>query len=81
MGWGDDYEPHGEGQQIDLTGLPAGDYVLVHTANPDRRLRETDYGNNSASLRLRLGWSGGRDGRPVIEVLARCPSGPSCPRR
>ena len=60
MGWGDDYDPHLEGQQIDVTGLPAGVYVLRHPSNPERRLRESSYANNSASLRLRLTWPNGR---------------------
>ena len=33
VGWGDDYDPHLEGQEFDVTTLPAGRYVLVHRVN------------------------------------------------
>ena len=65
-GFGDDYVPEKEGQSIDVTGLPPGRYVLVHSANPDRLLRERSYANNEASVLLRL-----RAGR--VTVLRRCP--------
>ena len=81
VGFADVYEPHLEGQQIDVTGLPGGVYLLVHTANADRRLREARYSNNSASLRLRLEWRRGRARRPRVRILARCPSRPRCAAR
>ena len=79
VGWTDVYDPHLEGQQIDVTGLPAGAYDLVHRANPDRRLRETSYANNAASVRLRLGWPGGHGAKPAVRVVARCPARARCP--
>ena len=81
VGWGDDYDPHLEGQQIDVTGLRAGAYVLVHRVNPERRLRELRYDNNDASVRLRLTWPGGRNAPPRVKVLRRCPGRASCPAR
>ena len=71
-GYGDDYAPVLEGQYVDVTGL-AGDFVLVHLANPDRMLREASYANNAASVALRL------DGRGGLEILARCPDSDRCP--
>jgi hypothetical protein len=56
-GYGDDYVPRLEGQWIDITGLPAGSYVLRHRVNVERVLRESDYGNNSAETRFELSWS------------------------
>jgi Lysyl oxidase len=56
-GYGDDYVPRLEGQWIDLTGLPAGRYVLRHRVNVGRALRESDYGDNSASVSFDLRWS------------------------
>ena len=35
-GFGDDYEPGREGQFVDVTNVPAGRYLLVHRANPER---------------------------------------------
>ena len=58
-GFGDDYVPQKEGQSIDVTHVPPGQYVLVHTANPDGVLRERSYANNSAAALLAL------DGRHV----------------
>jgi hypothetical protein len=78
VGYGDDYPANLEGQFVRLTGLPAGRYVLIHRVNVQRRLRETDYGNNAASLLLRLRW---RAGVPNIRVLRSCPDTERCPRR
>jgi hypothetical protein len=41
-------------QWIDVTGVPDGEYVLRVTTNPDRRVYELDYTNNSAEVRIRL---------------------------
>ena len=54
VGYGDVYQPLREGQYADVSGLPPGVYVLVHHVNAGRRLRESDYGNDAASVRLRL---------------------------
>jgi hypothetical protein len=65
-GYGDDYVPALEGQYVVLDGVPAGRYRLVHRANPERALRESDYSNNTASVLLELSW---RDGKPRITLL------------
>jgi hypothetical protein len=78
VGWGDDYKPHLEGQEFDVTRLPAGRYLLVHSVNPERVLVERDYGNNVASLAFMLSWPDGRDRAPRINVLERCPSSATC---
>jgi len=74
-GYGDNYLPHLEGQSLPLSGLPAGRYVLIHRANADRALRESDYGNNSASLLLELRWEARG---PTVSVLASCPDTDRC---
>lgn len=66
VGYGDDYLPHLEGQSIDLTGVPDGTYRLVHHVNPDRSLIESDYGNNVASVLIRVVWSRGPDEFPEV---------------
>jgi Lysyl oxidase len=75
VGYGDDYAANLEGQWLPLDGLRAGRYLLVHRVNADRRLRETSYANNAASLLLRLRW---RDGGPFIDILAECPDTARC---
>jgi hypothetical protein len=75
VGYGDDYPANLEGQSLPLTGLPAGRYLLIHNVNAQRRLLETDYGNNAASLLLRLEW---RARAPSLRVLRRCPDTERC---
>jgi hypothetical protein len=50
----------------------------VHRVNSDRRLRETRYDNDAASLLLELRWTGGE---PSIRVLATCPGTDRCAAR
>jgi Lysyl oxidase len=66
-GFGDDYVPRLEGQWIDITGLPAGSYVLRHRVNVDRVLRESDYENNSAETPFELSWSD--SGTPTVVAV------------
>lgn len=77
-GFGDDYHAHLEGQYLDVTGLPAGRYLLVHRVNADRSLVESDYGNNAASMLLELGWPGGLSEPPSVTPLAVCPDSDRC---
>ena len=74
-GFTDRYLAFFHGQNVDITGLPAGVYVLVHRANPRIRLRELRYENNAASVRIRLGW---RAGNPRVRVLRECPETAAC---
>lgn len=78
-GYVDRYPAFFHGQDVDVTGVPAGEYVLVHIANPQRLARELRYSNNAASVRLRLTWPEGRSAAPKVEVLARCGDSASCP--
>ncbi len=65
-GYGDAYDPFLEGQSLDVRGLPAGVYTLVHRVNTERRLRESRYDDDIASVRVRLIWTGGGRGRVVV---------------
>ena len=76
VGYGDDYAANLEGQYLPLDGLSDGRYELVHRVNRDQRIQETGYGNNAASVLLRLRW---RRGVPYVRVLARCADSASCP--
>ncbi len=78
VGYIDRYPALFHGQDLDLTGLPAGRYVLAHRANPDRRMRELRYTNNAASALLRLAWPNGPAAAPVVHVLRRCESSGEC---
>jgi hypothetical protein len=79
IGYSDVYPAHFHGQNIDVTRVPAGTYVLVHRASPDLLIREQRYENNAASLRIRLSWPQGRSTAPAIRVLRRCPAAERCP--
>jgi len=74
-GYTDLYPPHLHGQNLELRGIPAGVYVLVHRANPEELLEELDYTNNAASLRIRLTWRGRM---PRVEELRRCEGSERC---
>lgn len=47
-GWADEYGTHLDGQFIDVTGLPHGEYVLEEEVNAHRLYKELDYNNNRA---------------------------------
>lgn len=79
VGYVDRYPALFHGQDVDLTGLRAGLYVLVHRANPDRTMRESRYSNDAASLLLRLTWPQGRRAAPSVAVLRRCEASERCP--
>jgi hypothetical protein len=79
VGWGDVYKAYLEGQHLELNGLPAGRYLLVHRVNVKRRLKESDYTNNAASVLIRLRWPNGSRRQPALDVLARCPDSERCP--
>lgn len=78
IGFGDNYKPHLEGQEFDITNLPAGRYVLVHRVNPTRVLRESTYRDNASSLAFDLSWPRGKQRPPRIDVVLRCPDKATC---
>ncbi len=75
IGFTDLYPAHFHGQNLELRGVPAGIYLLIHRANPGQLLEEIDYTNNDAALRIRLSWSGGT---PRVETLRTCQSSATC---
>ena len=77
VGYGDNYPPLLEGQSLDVTSLRSGRYLLVHRANPDRVMRESNYRNNAASVLIELRRRGGRR-LPRLRVLAVCPGSDRC---
>jgi hypothetical protein len=79
VGYGDVYFANLEGQFVDLTGVPAGEYYLVHRVNADRMLAESDYSNDAASILIGLSWPGGTTAAPSVRVLKGCPARDACP--
>jgi hypothetical protein len=69
VGYGDDYGAHIEFQDLPLTNLRNGRYVLVHRVNETRALRERNYDNDAASMLLDLRW---RKGLPNVRILRTC---------
>jgi dipeptidyl aminopeptidase/acylaminoacyl peptidase len=78
VGYTDRYPAHFHGQNLDVTRVRAGTYVLVHRSNASLQLRELRYENNTASLRIRLTWPHGRARPPAIRTLATCPGTEFC---
>ncbi len=81
VGYIDRYPAFFHGQQLNVTGLPAGRYVLVHRANPQRAMRELRYSNSAASVLLQLTWPNGATSAPRIKILRRCEGTERCPPR
>jgi hypothetical protein len=54
VGWQDIYGKYLDCQWLDVTGVPAGNYLLRVTINPDQILTESDYSNNSATVPVRI---------------------------
>jgi LPXTG-site transpeptidase (sortase) family protein len=75
VGYGDDYVANLEGQYLDLKGVPAGLYYLVHRVNMSRNLVEADYSNNVSWLQIRLTW---HHHRAHVKVVNQC--NPARPR-
>lgn len=53
-GWQDVYTKALDCQWLDITGLRPGRYTLRITVNPLRKFRESNYGNNSASIPITI---------------------------
>ena len=68
-GYTDRYPAFFHGQNVAITGVPAGIYDVVHRVNEHMRLHELRYDNNVASVRVRLRWVAGR---PRVSVLRSC---------
>lgn len=76
VGFSDRYHSRLDGQNVDVTDVPSGRYVLVNRANPSMVIREARYENNAAAVAIRLT----RRGRklPRVKLLATCPDSARC---
>jgi hypothetical protein len=81
VGYGDIYYATIEGQFVDITGVKAGRYYLVHHVNANQKLRESDYSNNYSSALLDISWPYTHKYEPRIKILRRCPDTATCPLR
>jgi Lysyl oxidase len=72
-GWADSYHQSTPLQELDITGLPAGDYYLTHLADPDDNWLESDEGNNFTWVRFRLSRA---SANPKVTVLDHSPCVP-----
>ena len=78
VGFSDRYHSFLDGQNVDITNVPAGDYTLVHKTNTQLLIRELRYTNNAASVAIRLTRP---NGCPAVRVLRVCPDSDQCRRR
>lgn len=54
VGWADEYHSSLDGQWIDITGLPAGAYILENEVNSEWLYEESSYDNNRAYFAVRI---------------------------
>lgn len=78
VGWVDDYAALIEGQSVDITGLPAGRYTLVHEADPGHLLRVGTRTDDVASALIELSPPIRAGGLPGVQTLAQCVATASC---
>ena len=81
VGYTDRYPGFFHGQDIDITGLEPGLYVLVHRANPERSMRELRYSNNASSALIRISRADASTGAPTVVIVRRCPNSADCQAR
>jgi hypothetical protein len=63
----DYYNPNLEGQYIDITDVPPGDYWLLHWVNSGKEICESDYANNAAAVKIAL-WPNGYGAIPYFTL-------------
>jgi hypothetical protein len=73
VGWGDTYGSYLADQDIDVTGLPSGDYELTLEVDPGKRLLETDDSDNTSRIYVALDFT-----RYTATVISN-PGGPGGP--
>ncbi len=67
LGWGDTYLQQTEGEAFDITKLPNGTYYIQIVVNPEHKLFETNYRNDSSLRKVILG---GTPGHRTVRVPA-----------
>jgi hypothetical protein len=77
VGWQNQHAAGKKGQMIDITGLPSGQYVLVHRVNPNGLLAEADTADDAASTRISITWTSGVT-LPRVRAIRSCRDSDSC---
>ncbi|GAB3247965.1 lysyl oxidase family protein [Kineosporia babensis] len=65
-GWGDTYSQDLPGQSFNITNVKAGTYYIQTIANPDKKLGESNYANNSALRKIKIGGKPG--GKRTLKI-------------
>lgn len=73
-GWADSYHQSTPLQELDITGLPEGEYFLTHLADPDHHWIESDKDNNFTWVKFFLDRENGAN--PKVTVLDHSPCEP-----
>jgi len=76
VGYSDRYHSRLDGQNVDITHVPPGEYVLVNRVNTELLIRELRYENDAASVRIRIDRAKGRS--PSVRVVSVCPDSDRC---
>ncbi|MCE0534610.1 hypothetical protein LWF15_03735 [Kineosporia rhizophila] len=65
-GWGDTYGQYLPGQSFDITKVKNGIYYIQTIANPDKKLGEANYDNNSSLRKVKIGGKPG--GKRTLKI-------------
>jgi hypothetical protein len=79
VGWMDTYTPFRGGQDVVVTGVPAGRYYVVHQVNKNGAIQELNPDNDVATATVDLSWPSGPDALPKVVVLKTCLASATCP--
>ena len=85
VGWADIYTKNLDGQNIDITDVPAGEYWLESEVDPLNHFLESDEANNIARIRITIGSPGPINPDPyepnnqLSDLDARTVGGPNSP--
>lgn len=50
VGWSDTYTASTDGQEMDITDISDGEYIFRSIVNPDKKIMELDYSNNTSEI-------------------------------
>ena len=78
IGYTDRYPALFHGQDVRLTGVPAGRYVIVHRANPGADAQGAALRQQRGVVLVQLTWPHGKGSLPRVTVLKRCQTRESC---
>lgn len=81
VGWGDYYSPLVEGQYVDLTGLPEGDYRVVTELDPFQRLIVGSRERSVGGADFHLSYPDGTDATPEANITGSCNTRVTCASR